>query len=200
MYRYAYIYMCMCMCITLICLAFGRFIVSFIFPSFFSSFLQNHKKAPPIGKHQPAKIGAIQWTRLLSAKLKISVLAFKRVSTLAHHIALLPQHLIVNTAYPELSSGPICRWMISLFGVFSRWHGKFWMAKWQSRQWRTMMVGVFEWLLSMTRPAHHSHSQQWVPVLMPVPNNDNNNIYWAFRGILNFMHLLQFFIFRLFFQ
>uniref|UniRef100_A0A1I8PAD1 Dynein-1, subspecies f n=1 Tax=Stomoxys calcitrans TaxID=35570 RepID=A0A1I8PAD1_STOCA len=39
----------------------------------------NHKKAPPIGKHQPAKIGAIQWTRLLSAKLKISVLAFKRM-------------------------------------------------------------------------------------------------------------------------
>ncbi|XP_037827971.1 dynein heavy chain 10, axonemal-like, partial [Lucilia sericata] len=39
----------------------------------------NNKKAPPIGKHQPAKIGAIQWTRLLSAKLKISVLAFKRM-------------------------------------------------------------------------------------------------------------------------
>ncbi|KAM7359342.1 dynein heavy chain at 89D isoform 2-T2 [Cochliomyia hominivorax] len=39
----------------------------------------NNKKAPPIGKHQPAKIGAMQWTRLLSAKLKISVLAFKRM-------------------------------------------------------------------------------------------------------------------------
>uniref|UniRef100_A0A1A9ZFQ5 Dynein heavy chain tail domain-containing protein n=1 Tax=Glossina pallidipes TaxID=7398 RepID=A0A1A9ZFQ5_GLOPL len=39
----------------------------------------NNKKNPPIGKHQPANIGAIQWTRLLSNKLKMSVLAFKRM-------------------------------------------------------------------------------------------------------------------------
>uniref|UniRef100_A0A1A9X2L6 Dynein heavy chain tail domain-containing protein n=1 Tax=Glossina brevipalpis TaxID=37001 RepID=A0A1A9X2L6_9MUSC len=39
----------------------------------------NNKKNPPIGKHQPAYIGAIQWTRLLSNKLKLSVLAFKRM-------------------------------------------------------------------------------------------------------------------------
>ncbi|KAH8257767.1 hypothetical protein KR038_000855 [Drosophila bunnanda] len=37
------------------------------------------KKNPPMAKHQPAKISAIFWTRLLGKKLKTSVLAFKRV-------------------------------------------------------------------------------------------------------------------------
>ncbi|XP_030371764.1 dynein heavy chain 10, axonemal [Scaptodrosophila lebanonensis] len=39
----------------------------------------NHKKTPPMSKHQPAKIGAVCWARLLGRKLKNSVLAFKQV-------------------------------------------------------------------------------------------------------------------------
>ncbi|SPP80284.1 dynein heavy chain 10, axonemal [Drosophila guanche] len=41
-------------------------------------FMKN-KKFPPMSKHQPAKISAISWARLLGRKLKNSVLAFKRV-------------------------------------------------------------------------------------------------------------------------
>ncbi|KAH8295402.1 hypothetical protein KR018_010894 [Drosophila ironensis] len=37
------------------------------------------RKSPPMAKHQPAKISAIFWARLLGKKLKTSVLAFKRV-------------------------------------------------------------------------------------------------------------------------
>jgi len=40
---------------------------------------QKLKKSPPMAKHQPAKISAIFWARLLGKKLKTSVLAFKRV-------------------------------------------------------------------------------------------------------------------------
>lgn len=42
--------------------------------------LQKNRKNPPIGKHQPFRIGCIQWARLLTNKLKVSVLAFKRVN------------------------------------------------------------------------------------------------------------------------
>ncbi|KAH8382819.1 hypothetical protein KR009_005420 [Drosophila setifemur] len=37
------------------------------------------KRCPPMAKHQPAKISAITWARLLCKKLKTSVMAFKRV-------------------------------------------------------------------------------------------------------------------------
>ncbi|XP_011184312.3 dynein axonemal heavy chain 10 [Zeugodacus cucurbitae] len=39
-----------------------------------------NRKNPPIGKHQPFRIGCIQWARLLTNKLKVSVLAFKRMA------------------------------------------------------------------------------------------------------------------------
>ncbi|XP_055846772.1 dynein axonemal heavy chain 10 isoform X2 [Episyrphus balteatus] len=44
----------------------------------------NNKKKPPLGKHQPASIATIRWIRLLSNKLKKSVIAFKELENSPH--------------------------------------------------------------------------------------------------------------------